>query len=88
VTDAHYDTWTPIGRAYSLARLSDIIDEAREALRAGSSAASMTALTNIIRMAKVEVERQRAVDLEVDQQLARPRSSSPTAHNNKKVTGC
>jgi hypothetical protein len=53
MTDAPDDTWTPIGRAYALARLADIREKAARALRAGGSAATMDALTNIIRMANL-----------------------------------
>jgi hypothetical protein len=57
------DPWISVSRAYALARLVDIRDEAARALRAGSSA-SMTALTTIARLAAIEIERQRAVDVD------------------------
>jgi hypothetical protein len=56
------DNWISISDAYARARLIDILEEARKALRAGSSAATMEALITIKRIAVLELDRRGLVD--------------------------
>jgi hypothetical protein len=58
----HTAGWTSVGRAYAIARFSDIRNEAAKALRSGSSEATMEALVTIARIATLEIERQGTID--------------------------